>query len=279
MELRIERLTREDLGAARRLSTAVGWNQTAADWRRLLTLFPDTCFGGWVDGGLVATSTLATYDGRVGWVGMVLVDEAHRRRGYGSAVFEAALDAGGEAGLEVVGLDATDAGRRVYDGYGFERVGGIDRWRGAIDLPASESERVTTFDRAERVAGFDAARCGVDRTPLLDHLVDSDGATGVRSVREGETVGYAVVRPGRTCPQVGPVVADTSEVAERLLGAVGARVTGPVVVDALDRDVSARALERAGLEVSRRLHRMTHEGARPALDGDGVAAAAGFEWG
>lgn len=277
MDFRIERLSDGDLAAARRLSTAVGWNQTAADWRRLLALSPDTCFGGWVGDELVATSTLATYDGRVGWVGMVLVDEAHRRRGYGSAVFEAALDAGKEAGLEVVGLDATDAGRQVYDGYGFERVGGIDRWRGAVDLPTPEG--VSTFDRAERVAGFDAARCGVDRTPLLDHLLGSDGVTGVRSVREGETVGYAVVRPGRTCPQVGPVVADTPEVAERLLGAVGARVTGPVVIDALDRDVSARVLERTGLDVSRRLHRMTHEGARPALDGDGVAAAAGFEWG
>ena len=277
MELRIERLSEEDLAAARRLSTAVGWNQTAADWRRLLTLSPDTCFGGWVDGELVATSTLATYDGRVGWVGMVLVDEEHRRRGYGSAVFEAALDAGDRAGLAVIGLDATDAGRRVYDDYGFERVGGIDRWRGTVDLPAPEG--VAAFDRAERVAAFDAARCGVDRSALLEHLLGSEGVTGVRSVRAGETAGYAVVRPGRTCPQVGPAVADTPDAFERLLGGVAARVRGPVVVDAFDRAAVVPVLERAGLDASRRLHRMTRAGDRPALDGDGVVAAAGFEWG
>lgn len=38
-------------------------------------------------------------------------------------------------------------------------------------------------------------------------------------------------------------------------------------------------LRSAGLECSRRLYRMTYEGRKPALDGDGVVAATGFEWG
>jgi GNAT superfamily N-acetyltransferase len=277
MDLRIDRLTPDHVDAATRLSTSVGWNQTPADWRRLLDLYPATCFGGWVDDSLVATSTLATYDDRVGWVGMVLVDEQFRSRGFGSAIFEAALDAGRTAGLETIGLDATDAGRNIYDGYGFETLGGIDRWRGAP--AATPSANVHEFAETSEVASFDEARCGVDRTPLLAHLLDSPDTVGLRHTDEGETDGYLVVRPGRTCAQVGPVVADSAAVLGDLLGAVGARIDAPVFLDALRAEWIADVLRSAGLDCRRRLYRMTHEGRTPALYGDGVVAATGFEWG
>lgn len=286
MKLQIEELSAEDLTAARRLSTDVGWNQTVADWRRLLDLFSDTCFGGWVGDRLVATSTLATYENRVGWIGMILVDEAHRRQGYGSAIFEAALEAGRRADLEAIGLDATDAGRRVYASYGFERTGGIDRWRGTLNPPASEccvksdnQKRTVEFGDTEQIASFDANRCEVNRVPLLRHLLDSEGTIGIRSIRDGKTDGYAVVRPGRTCPHVGPVVADDRDAFERVLSGVAPHVSGSVIVDAFRRDTVTTILEEAGLNVGRRLHRMTHGKTRPALDSEDVMAAAGFEWG
>lgn len=286
MELGIDDLTRADLGDAHGLSTAVGWNQTRSDWGRLLDLHPETCFAGRVDGELVATSTLATYEDRIGWVGMVLVDPDHRRRGYGSAVFERSLTAGLEAGLDVVGLDATNAGRRVYDGYGFERTGGIDRWRGRIEVPDSmdgfdgdeeiDAEPISDLDS---VAAFDAACCGVDRRPLLAHLFDSPGVTGIRVPADGPPEAVAFVRPGRECPQVGPVVSEDREALATLLAAVADRVDGEVIIDALARDRFTRVLSAVGLTVSRSLHRMTHAGSTPALDGPGVVAATGFEWG
>lgn len=112
---------------------------------RVLELFPDTCFAGWVDYDLVATSMLATYQDRVGWIGIVLVDENHRRQGYGSAVFERALETGGDADLDVVGLDATDAGRPVYNNYGFKRTSGIDRWRDELVVPYIGSSSLSTM--------------------------------------------------------------------------------------------------------------------------------------
>ena len=115
MALRIDQLTSGDLSAARALSTSVGWNQTDEDWQRLLDLFPETCFSGYLDDELVATSTLATYGGRFGWVGMVLVDADHRRQGYGSAMFEEALEAGLAADLDVIGLDAFEAPASVMN--------------------------------------------------------------------------------------------------------------------------------------------------------------------
>lgn len=285
MPLEIERLTVAHTDDAWSLSTQAGWNQTRADWRRLLELFPETCFAGRVGGDVVATSTLATYDATVGWIGMVLVDEDHRRQGYGSELFERALSAGLDRGLDVIGLDATDAGRTVYEQYEFDPVVGIDRWSGTVDSSVDTSEGNVTErpgdgPLVDAITSFDTHHVGVDRRPLLAHLLESAYTTSlVAEGGDGDVHGYAVVRPGRTRPQVGPLVATSDAAAERLLAAAAERVDGPLVVDGLRTRRSEAVLKRVGLDVKRRLYRMTHEDPRPALVADAVVAATGFEWG
>ena len=78
---RIAVLEECDIDPAVQLSTSAGWNQTASDWRLLMQLSPDGCFGIHGDGNLVATATLMRYDRRLGWVGMVLTHADYRRRG------------------------------------------------------------------------------------------------------------------------------------------------------------------------------------------------------
>lgn len=285
MTLEIERLTTDDVDDGWRLSKQVGWNQTKPDWHRLLKLFPETCFAGRIDGEIVATSTLATYDD-VGWIGMVLVDEAHRRRGYGSELFERALDAGHDRDLDVVGLDATDAGREVYCQYGFETVVGIDRWTGTlrgsdlgVDDYSADSGQVDRVVDADSITRFDRMHVGVDRSPLLESVIGADGSAAFQVNQDGRTRGYAVVRSGRTRPQVGPIIATDGADAAILLLTIAQRVNGPVLVDALRGGRTEPLLRRSGLDVQRRLHRMTEGEPRSVLDGDAVIAAAGFEWG
>lgn len=281
MTLHIERLTTDDIHDAWELSTQVGWNQTRADWRRILELFPETCFAGRVDGTLVATSTLATYERQVGWIGMVLVNKKYRRRGYGSEVFEQALNAGIGTDIEIVGLDATDAGRTVYDQYGFERVRGIDRWIGTLgeEFEHNELETVRTIRSIREIASFDRRYSGVGRSALLEHLLDSEGVIGIRCEREGSTSGYAIARPGRTYVQIGPFVASERTDIESLLAVLAKRLGESVVIDVPDHTRSKRLLERFGLEVGRRLHRMTYDEPRSVLDEEGIIGATGFEWG
>lgn len=254
--MEIDRLAATDIDDAWRLSRQAGWNQTRDDWRRLLELFPEGCFAGRIDGELIATSAIAVYDGTVGWIGMVLVEAEHRRHGYGSAVFERALAAGHKRDLETIGLDATDAGAAVYETYGFEPVVGIDRWSGTPSRPAEFGcGGVRESNAVEEIGAVDTAHVGVDRRVLLGHLIGSRGTTAlVRGSGEETINGYAIIRPGRGRPHVGPLLADSRTDAAALLSAFG-------------------------FEVQRRLRRMTHDDPRPALTNDGIFAAAGFEWG
>jgi GNAT superfamily N-acetyltransferase len=303
--LRIDLLREPDLPAALRLSTQAGWNQIGADWRRLLALWPDTCLAGRLDGRLVTTATLATY-GDVGWVGMVLVDESHRRRGFGTRMLDAVLDLGRARGVRRFGLDATDLGRPVYLGRGFVDAVGINRWlrpgaaplteeqadgwhgQGRLPVSSLPEPRASVLAHAtplpDGCAALDLRCCGVDRRRLLSHVAVEPS---VRLIVDEES--YAVLRPGRAAYHVGPLVAaDEARAQEVLAGALAlAGSTRAAVID-VPRGRLSNSLPAHGFEPVRRLVRMqtadTPAGhalaaAPPLLAGPGVFAACGFELG
>ncbi|HXG62217.1 MAG TPA: GNAT family N-acetyltransferase [Planctomycetota bacterium] len=280
-DFRLDALTPEDLDAALRLSTQAGWNQNEADWRRLLELFPNGCLAGRSGGRLIATATVASYAPGLRWIGMVLVDAAERGKGLGTRILAAALERALAEGPNAVGLDATDLGRPLYRARGFADVEPIDRWEGPLSAADSETTPEPLGAASlEDVIAFDRASCGADRGALLRRLVAEPGVAAwiVRS-RSG-VEGYAVLRPGRRVPHVGPVVAATPGAARALLGAAGRALAGrPAIVDAPRRPEITALLERYGMDIRRRLVRMTYPEARPLLAGPRVVAAAGFEWG
>jgi GNAT superfamily N-acetyltransferase len=276
MPLVINRLGPGDLEAALRLSTQAGWNQTSADWQRLLDLSPEGCLAGRLNGTVVATATVASFGRDVHWIGMVLVDEAMRGRGFGSTMLSRVIDLAKSRG-GVVGLDATDLGRPVYLKQGFVDVAPIDRWSGRLRgrAPDEGLERIdqSTF---EEVASMDREACGVDRSALLLHLTRQPDVVGVLARGRG----FAFLRPGRTSWHVGPLLASGEAVCTTLLDRLARRAgSTPVLLDALRTPAAEALLPATGLSVARRLTRMTLGQAQPVLMGDAVRAAVSFEWG
>lgn len=283
-DMEIRPLQDEDIPAVMRLSTQAGWNQVPADWRRLLDLNPDSCFAGWVDDELVATATLVTYEERVGWIGMVLVEESHRRQGYGMQIFERTLEAALDRNIPMIGLDATDAGRSVYRQADFVDVAPIERWVGELEPGsiAGDNGTVVSDPSLTDVLALDQRACGVDRSNLLTQLYEQENVTTflVSDSAEDENRGYAIVRPGRNAVQAGPIVALDMETLSRLLKVTGKKLDNPrIVIDVLGGDEATDILTDANLACQRKLTRMTYQTAREALLGEHVVAAAGLELG
>lgn len=293
---RVAPLGPDDLDAATALSTAVEWNQTRGDWARLLDLHPDGAFGAFVGGRLAATATIAAYAPSAAWIGMVIVHPSYRGRRLGSAVMDAVLATDAASGADVVGLDATDLGTPLYERRGFVPVAPVDRWTGALrprdalraDARPGAASTVAPDARtheldaatADALAAWDRAHAGVDRGPLLRHLLGEAGVRAWRAERDGATVGYGVLRPGRTRAHLGPLVADDAGALGALLRAAVAWTGGaPVFVDAVRHDAARETFEAAGLHVARRLTRMTRFEAVPLLAGEPLRAAVGLEWG
>ena len=122
-----------------RLKEAAGWNQTEADWRRLVKLEPDGCFAAIENDQLVGTTTTTTYEDDLAWIGMVLVDPQHRRRGIATRLIETAL-AYLDGKVAVVKLDATAEGEPVYEKFGFKTESLVERWRGTVKTRSFERQ-------------------------------------------------------------------------------------------------------------------------------------------
>src|ERR1035437_10842255 len=72
------------------LSTQVGWNHIEQGWLRCIDLNPRFCLAGFLDGKLIATSTLSPM-GDLGWLGTFIVDNTQQKKGYGSQILEEVL--------------------------------------------------------------------------------------------------------------------------------------------------------------------------------------------
>jgi GNAT superfamily N-acetyltransferase len=273
----VDRLRKDDLEGALHLSTQAGWNQTPDDWLRIFGLAPEGCLAGRLDGRLVATATVVSFGKTAHWIGMVLVDESLRGRGFGSTMFSRILSLARSIGGEAVGLDATPLGRPVYLKQGFADVAPIDRWSGALRSLGS-AEGLELIDRStfDGVAALDRAACGADRSDFLLHLMNGPGVVGVTAPGSG----FGFLRPGRTRAHVGPLVASDDAVCSRLLSRLARLAEGSeVLLDALRTPSMSTLLERHGLEVARQLTRMTLGRPQPLLMGGSVRAIPSFEWG
>jgi len=273
----VRALAPADIPAAMRIKEAAGWNQTETDWHNLLRLAPETCFGLECDGVLAATTTAVCYERRLAWIGMVLTDPAHRRRGFARRLMEHAIEALTACRMEWIKLDATEMGVPLYRQLGFEPECGIERWGAtAVQVPG-----MPDLSWHDRWSALDRQAFGADRSQLLAMLAP----LGAASLEGDEDQGYAMARPGSQAAYFGPCVVRRAETAAELLAWFLVRhPREPAYWDLLPHNAEAVRLARAcGFTPLRRLVRMVrrgHPGAAP-LDHDDsqVFAIAGFEYG
>jgi GNAT superfamily N-acetyltransferase len=261
-KLEISPLFRGHVEAAYALSTAAGWNQTREDWRTVLHYANGLAFGGFIGERLVVTGAVARQM-RCGWVGMVLVDEAYRRRGFASMMMDVLLKGADELGvLHWLGLDATDLGRPLYLKKGFKEVGTVRRWQLARPHDPLPMLTVKKFHVGSKsiwdLLKLDTEATGRDRLRLVmsPYMLDD----GVVCEREEGVAGFGMCRPGRLGPYVGPVVARNEDIAagiiSKLLEPYQPREDSPIFIDVPEGSSIEPWLKQEGFEVVRSWTRM-----------------------
>jgi GNAT superfamily N-acetyltransferase len=240
-------LTLADVADGLALSSASGWNQTAADWERAFTLPGAAAWGIEREGRIVSTTTAIRYGDDLAWIGMVLTAEAYRGQGLASQLMTAAL--AWLSRCRTVKLDATAQGAPIYRRFGFVDEGLVTRYIGRP--PAGSPDRATE-------PGPDAFEA--DRAALL-------AALGTPACLADGSFAYG--RPGRNAPFFGPCVA-AEESGGELLQWFAGEVAGEFMLDRM-----GPAPE--GFRPARELMRMYRGEPKPTSPRQ--FAFAGFEFG
>ncbi len=257
-------LVEQDTPIASKLSAEAGWNQTEDDWRMLLRLSPENCFGIDADGVLVATATLICYGKQLGWIGMVLTTRAYQRRGFARTLLLHTIARADHLGIESLKLDATDQGQPLYEALGFRVEQPVERWwRPATDSASGASLRLANPPNHDQEA------FGADRSQLLQSLAE-------RSTLHAHSDGFCLARPGRRANYIGPCISQTREFARRSIEACANQES---YWDLLPQNPAALAIAtELGFSPQRKLIRMVRGRDLRGRE-DWIYAIAGFELG
>ena len=216
-QVRFRPLTAGDLPAAHELSVAVKWPHRREDWEFALNLGDGV--GAEDKNGLLGTALHWKFGSNHASLGMVIVAPDQQGRGIGRDLMARTMDALGE---RTTFLNATAAGQPLYQKFGFKAIGSIHQHQGtggahppAVQLAPGERVRPLGVRDPERLTTLLNRAAGYDRTQVLAALLDV--ADGVVLDRDGEPVGFALMRRFGRGHVIGPLVASHIEGAQALI--------------------------------------------------------------
>lgn len=214
----LRHMTRDDIPGAVALLAEVGWSHQARDWERLLQWSPDGCFVMVEpDGSLMGTVTTTPYDTALAWIGMMVVKPSCQRQGVGQQLMRAALDHLITRGMARIMLDASAAGRSLYNKLGFREIGKIERWEGKASTYLGPRARTIRGGDIPALVELDAHLFGLDRKHILGDLIDEFPDLAWVDYDQDRLEGYLLGRRMANGVHLGPWMSWTSRAAERLL--------------------------------------------------------------
>ncbi|KAG0253079.1 hypothetical protein DFQ27_007690 [Actinomortierella ambigua] len=191
---------------------------------------------------IVYTVATAHYGDKQGWLGLHILDKAHRGRGLGLQGFTEALKKFSPGAA--VGLDGVMAQVKNYEKSGFvhhawtneRRHGRIEDIFAKLDVnEAKHASRIVdtvkiSGDRLKQLWQVETEACGLDRPEFAEQWVrfhnGDEHRFGVAYLSEDHqtVLGYACVRPAVSSYRVGPLYAESEEIAAALLASIGRKV-------------------------------------------------------
>jgi len=213
----LRRLTADDLEAAQALSREFQWPHRLEDWQ--FGLAHGQGVAAVRDGELVGTAVHWAWGKQCASVGLVVVAPRMQGQRVGQHLMHAVT-----AGLEgrTVLLHATPEGRGLYERMGFAITGEIRQHQGLaapaqlVALPQGMRLRPLGRNDAKALIALDARAAGMPREAMLRQLLSD--AEAVVLARDGEAVGFSIVRRFGRGHAIGPVVAPDITGAQALIG-------------------------------------------------------------
>ena len=168
--MKLRKMQLSDMDGLMSLKDAEGWNQLEKDWALLISYKESVNLVAVLDDRIVGTVTAINYANTVAWIGMMLVDRAHRGRGISKLLMLDAID--NLKKCKSIKLDATPAGRPVYLKLGFIIEYTLYRMTNPSASKISpgdnplDTQKIRPADIVE-VAAYDKSVFGSDRTELI----------------------------------------------------------------------------------------------------------------
>jgi GNAT superfamily N-acetyltransferase len=226
----VRKMEPKDFPFAIDLANTMNWNMTTADFVFNSKLEPNGCFILQENSERLGIATCISY-GKIGWFGNLVVKEAYRKKGAGTALLNHAIEYLKGLGAKTVGLYAYQNLIDFYGKLGFKRDADFIVLEAdeVSNLPRSDTKlNVLKQNDLSRVISFDEECFGASRKKALKLILQNPKNLSYLATEENQTLGYITAKIYEESAEIGPLACKPkrNETALKLLNAILTKVEG-----------------------------------------------------
>lgn len=232
MDFEIRKMTRHDLGSAIEWAASEGWNPGLHDRDVFFDTDPDGFFMAWDGAQPVGAISAVSYGKNFGFIGFFIVRPEYRGHRLG-------LELGKVAQVYLaghnIGIDGVEKKVHNYQTYGFKLAWNNERYEGVSRKAVFPSGLVKLSELPfKEILNFDTRYFPVSREKFLKKWLSMPESFGFASPgTTTELEGYGFVRKCRKGYKIGPLFAESPEIAGRIFSAISSELPGgtPLYLD------------------------------------------------
>ncbi|KAB2377674.1 MULTISPECIES: GNAT family N-acetyltransferase [Bacillus] len=220
LEIRVERLRKEQIGDIVSLSSYIGWDYNREE---IETIFDSgIVYGVWNEREkLIASAAIILYGEKLASIGMVIVHPDYKGRGIGKAITNSCIKS--VSVQTPIILIATDEGKPLYEKLGFRVVSYVSKYicnsYNVNDYCVGNEDYMVKYEECdlEEIIKLDENAFGTNRKVFLKkRMIQSEQCIVVKDNKRN-VLGYGLSIQTSENKIIGPVVAKNDTMAMRIV--------------------------------------------------------------
>ncbi|MGL1932224.1 MAG: GNAT family N-acetyltransferase [Desulfotalea sp.] len=277
---KIATMDSEDVSIAIEWAAKEGWNPGLHDADCYYKADQNGFLVGFLDQEPIATISVINYSESFGFLGFYMVKPEYRGKGYGIQIWNAGIKY-----LEGrnIGLDGVVTQQDNYKKSGFKLAYSNIRYEGyggGVSPVNMDIVKLSTLP-FETIDSYDQPFFPANRSNFIKYWINQPDSHALGIMKNGELAGYGVIRACHIGYKIGPLFADSPELAESLFLALKSKVKSSELVYLDAPKVNQAALEMAkrySMNASFETARM-YTGEIPEIPLDKIFSVMSFEIG
>ncbi len=212
-------------------ATTEGWNPGLSDQKVAREFDPEAFIALRKDNELIGGGSIISYNGLYGFMGLFIMRTDFRGQGLGAKLWAYRRDQliNRLQPSAAIGMDGVFNMAPFYAKGGFKLAHRDLRYEG-IAL-ANKSAGVTELRdiKFDALDAYDQKHFPVPRSAFIKAWINQEGVFGYAVVKQDQLLGYGVARPCHKGYKIGPLFADSADIAETILSNILGDIKGEFV--------------------------------------------------